>query len=352
MPARSADFDSQYPPPATPEHAADASVTALADLAEQEIQSGRHAAAAGVARLILSRVPKQKRAEQLLSRLANLHDQGPLEGDYFLALGDAHRLLGETAPAVFSYQKALTLDHRVLRAHVGLAELRLPGDSYLIWLDRFYESLAPETVIEIGVADGATLTRVRPPSIAIGVDPHPTVVHPIKTETHIFPETSDAFFARRGPDALLAGRLLGVGFIDGLHLYEQALMDFINLEHYSGPRSVILFHDTIPLDEATQRRVCDTQFQTGDVWKTVLCLKHYRPDLDVFTIATKWTGLTVVTGLNPASRVLADHRDDAVARFMDMPFSQVEHHLEGALNIVSNDWDSVAAHLKARGILA
>ncbi|PYI78804.1 MAG: class I SAM-dependent methyltransferase, partial [Verrucomicrobia bacterium] len=124
-------------------------------------------------------------------------------------------------------------------------------------------------------------------------------------ETHIFPETSDAFFARHGPDALLAGRPLGIGFIDGLHLYEQALKDFINLERYCGPRSVILFHDTIPLDETTQSRARDTQFHTGDVWKTVLCLKHYRPDLDIFTIPTSWTGLTVVTGLDPASRVLA-----------------------------------------------
>src|SRR5450631_1084438 len=45
-----------------------------------------------------------------------------------------------------------------------------------------------------------------------------------------------------------------------------------------------------------QTRARDTDFHTGDVWKTVLCLKHYRPDLDVFTIATPPTGLTVVTG--------------------------------------------------------
>jgi len=65
--------------------------------------------------------------------------------------------------------------------------------------------LSPETVIEIGVADGASLARVRPPTLAIGVDPKPTVFFPLTAETHIFPETSDAFFARRGPDSLLAG---------------------------------------------------------------------------------------------------------------------------------------------------
>ncbi|HEX7516058.1 MAG TPA: class I SAM-dependent methyltransferase, partial [Chthoniobacterales bacterium] len=210
--------------------------------------------------------------------------------------------------------------------------------------------LSPETVIEIGVANGGSLACVHSPTIAIGVDPNPTVIKPLKAETHIFPETSDAFFARRGPDALLGGRPLGVGFIDGLHLYEQALRDFIHLERYCGPRSIILFHDTVPLDEATQSRTTTTQFHTGDVWKAVLCLKHYRQDLDIFTIATPWSGLTVVTGLDPASRVLADRYDEAVARFIDMPFSDIEDRLDDALNIVPNDMEIVEARLKAQGL--
>jgi hypothetical protein len=239
----------------------------------------------------------------------------------------------------------------LVQAHVGLASIRMPGDFYYVWLERFYTLLSAKTVVEIGVHDGASLARVQPPTLAIGIDPNPTVVYPLKAETHIFPETSDAFFARRGPDALLAGRPLGIGFIDGLHLYEQALKDFINLERYCGPRSVILFHDTVPLDEATQSRARDTQFHTGDVWKTVLCLKHYRPDLDLFTIATPWTGLTVVTGLDSASRLLADRYDEAVARFIDMPFSTIEDRLDDELNIVPNDWSIVQSRFKERGII-
>jgi hypothetical protein len=192
---------------------------------------------------------------------------------------------------------------------------------------------------------------VRAPTIAIAIDPIPRAVFPLRANTHLFPETSDAFFARNGPDALLAGRPLGIGFIDGLHLFEQALKDFINLEKYSGPRSVVLLHDTIPLDEPTQSRARDTQFHTGDVWKTVLCLKHYRPDLDIFTIATPWTGLTVVTGLDATNRGLADGYEAAVAQFIDLPFSEIEHCLDTALNIVPNDWGVVEARLKARKVL-
>jgi hypothetical protein len=330
----------------------DPTIAALIDLAHAEFRAGHYPAALSLASLIRSRAPEEPEPQRLLSLVACGLDHGhPTEGDYFLALGDAYRVSGNSELAASDCRKALTFDRDLVRAHVGLATLRFPGDFYYAWLDRFYTVLKPETVIEIGVFDGQSIARVRPPTLAIGIDPNPRLAYSLTAETHIFTETSDVFFARHGPDALLAGRRLGVGFIDGLHLYEQALRDFINLERYCGPRSVILFHDTIPLDEATQSRARDTKFHTGDVWKVVPCLKHYRPDLDVFTIAAPWTGLTVVTGLDPTSRVLEDNYDEAVARFIDAPFADIQDRLDSALNIVSNDWSVVEARLKARGIL-
>jgi tetratricopeptide (TPR) repeat protein len=332
--------------------ATDPIIAALIDLAHAEFRAGHYPAVLSIARLILDRSPTESEPRRLLSLVAcGPHHFHPAGSDYFLALGDAYRISGNGELAESNYRKALTFDRNIVQAHVGLATLRFPGDFYYVWLDRFYIGLKPETVIEIGVFDGQSIARVRPPTLAIGVDPNPRLAYPLTAETHIFTETSDAFFARGGPDALLAGRPLGVGFIDGLHLYEQALRDFINLERYCGPRSVILFHDTVPLDEATQTRARDTQFHTGDVWKVVPCLKHYRPDLDVFTIATPWTGLTVVTGLDPASRVLEENFDQAVARFIDAPFADIQDRLDSALNIVSNDWHLVSARLKARDIL-
>ena len=275
----------------------------------------------------------------------------PWRVDYHMAIAKAHRLLGQNNLATSHYRMALSLDGNLGKAHNGLATLRMPGDNYLIWLGRFYADLAPETIIEIGVSEGGSLSLVRPPTLAIGVDPQARVLTPFNAETHIFAETSDAFFARRGPDSLLAGRPLGVGFIDGLHLFEQALRDFTNLERYCGPRSIILLHDTVPLDQVTQSRVRDTHFHTGDVWKAVLCLKRYRPELDIFTIATPPTGLTVVTGLASGSRVLAHRYDEAVNRFVDTPFSDIQNRLDDALNIVKNNWEVVARQLRARGII-
>src|SRR5206468_2630251 len=100
---------------------------------------------------------------------------------------------------------------------------------YLEWLDAFHAALAPATYLEIGVATGQSLSRARPPTRAIGVDPAPQSGFPLTTETHLFVETSDDFFARRGADALLDGRPLDFAFIDGLHLFEQALRDFMNV---------------------------------------------------------------------------------------------------------------------------
>jgi hypothetical protein len=334
---------------------ANQSVAGLVELAQNEFRHGRFESACAVARLIRERAPEEPESQRMLSLLAPwLTVLGPPKSqlaEYHLALAEAHRLLGEMELAVSGYRTALTFDRNLVQAHIGLATVQMPGDFYYAWLDRFYTATAPETVIEIGVFDGASLARVRPPTLAIGVDPNPNVSHPLTAETHIFPETSDAFFARHGPDALLAGHPLGIGFIDGLRLYEQALKDFINLERYCGPRSVILFHNTIPLDEATQDRARETQFHTGDVWKTVLCLKHYRPDLDIFTIPTPWTGLTVVTGLDPTSRVLADRYEEAVAQFIDTPFSAVESNRESALNIIPNNWIIVQTRLQKRRIL-
>src|SRR5262249_27251661 len=193
---------------------------------------------------------------------------------------------------------APVMDAALLEAHLRLARLRMPGDDYLAWLDRFHQALRPETYLEIGVARGLTLARARPPTRAIGVDPAPIVAHRLQAETHIFPESSDEFFARRRLPGLLGGRPLSLAFIDGLHLFEQALRDFTHVEAHCGPQSVILLHHTVPLDERTQSRTRHTDFHTGDVWKVVPCLKAYRPDLDIFTIETPPAGLTVVTGLD------------------------------------------------------
>ena len=67
-------------------------------------------------------------------------------------------------------------------------------------------------------------------------------------------------------------------------------------------------------------------------------------------MATPPTRLTVVTGLDPTSHVLTHRYDEAVARFMEMPFSTVEFMLDTALDVVPADWPIVHARLHHRAM--
>jgi hypothetical protein len=263
----------------------------------------------------------------------------------------AFRSTGENEKAQAEYEAAIACEVDLVNAYIGLAELRLPGEGYLVWLQRFHEVLRPESYLEIGVAGGDTLALAGPPTYAIGVDPEPKITVPIHAQVKIFSETSDDFFAKDYLTPLLHQNPLTLAFIDGAHVFAQCLRDFMHVERFCSERSLVLLHDTIPLNEVTQRPDRQRKFYTGDVWKTVVCLKHYRPDLDIFTIATPWSGLTVVTGLDPSSRILADSYGEAIQHFTNVPYAELEGRENDALNIMSNDWQSVAERLKRRKVI-
>lgn len=263
-----------------------------------------------------------------------------------VVLGQAFEIVNQPDGAVAAYRAALADGTDIPEAHLGLARIRMPGENYIAWLKRFYQELEPESVLEIGVYHGESLVLPEPPTIVIGVDPSARILQPLRTQTHVFPETSDDFFASGKLRTILGDRPVSIGFIDGLHTFEQALRDFINLEACCDARSHIFLHDTVPLDEATQAREQRTTFYTGDVWKLVLCLQHYRPDLDLFTIAAFPTGLTVVRNLDPASRVLERAYGDAVARYRDLPYSTIEADLYEKLAVIANDRNVVEARLQ------
>lgn len=122
-------FDQQlwslYPP--TP--AADPTIAALIDLAQEQFRLGRYPATVSIARLIRERAPDEPEPQRLLSLVAGGLDQGhPMEGEYFLALGQAYQLLGDSERAAFNYHKALMFDRNLVGAHEGLTTLRMPRD--------------------------------------------------------------------------------------------------------------------------------------------------------------------------------------------------------------------------------
>jgi hypothetical protein len=251
---------------------------------------------------------------------------------------------GDAAGAIGSCLRALELDADCLSAHRTLARARLPGDDYLAWLARFHEALSPAVYLEIGVDAGRTLSLARPPTRAYGVDPSPVAPRTFAAPTRTFAMESDAFFSSPRADAALAGTPVGLAFVDGLHLFEQALRDFTHVEKRAARESVVLFHDCLPLDRVTASRTRKTGFWTGDVWKIVPILARHRPDLDVFVIPTYPTGLAVVTGLDPASAVLDGRFDRIASEFTPLQWDEVAAR---TLPLVANDAATVLARVRA-----
>lgn len=113
-------------PPVSP---ADPTIAELVRLAQEQFRLGRYPAAVSISRLIRERAPDEPEPQRLLSLVACGLDQGyPMEGEYFLALGQAYQLLGDRERAAFNYREALTFDRKLVRAHQGLASLRMPDE--------------------------------------------------------------------------------------------------------------------------------------------------------------------------------------------------------------------------------
>ena len=197
-------------------------------------------------------------------------------------------------------------------AQAALASLRLPGPPYRDVLRRLHELLKPRTYLEVGVETGATLGLAHASLRAVGIDPSSKALRPelVPANARVFHETSDDFFARRTRAQALGEHHIELAFIDGMHWFEYALRDFMNVEAWSQPSGVIVLHDCLPVFPLTASRERRTKFWVGDVWKVVQILSEFRPDLSVKVIATAPSGLCVVRRLDPGSSVLAQRFDE------------------------------------------
>jgi len=125
---------------------------------------------------------------------------------------------------------------------------------------------------EIGSRTGDSLFLSQSPSIAI--DPfYELKKNPIgkKDFCLLFQETSDSFFENSFPK--IKNFECEFGFIDGMHLFENALKDFINLAKITSEKSLILIHDILPwtFEMATRdyKSIPKGKPWTGDVWKLI-----------------------------------------------------------------------------------
>jgi len=227
-----------------------------------------------------------------------------------------------------------------------LANLDLPGAYYLDVLSAIHSHLRPRTYLEIGVETGQSIALARPETRAIGIDPAPKLKMQLGSRTSIVATTSDDYFATRDVRADLEGLPIDLAFIDGMHRFEFALRDFVNIEKHAAPDSTILIHDCYPLNRLTAERERQTVFWSGDAWRLVLVLRKYRPDLSVNVIATAPTGLGVVRRLDPASRVLGERLEEIGREFLALDYSVLDIDKPGMLALYPNDWERVKAILQ------
>ena len=181
--------------------------------------------------------------------------------------------------------------------------------SYLTCLKQVHAEVAPQLYFEIGIDTGTSLGLADCP--AVGVDPAFMISGGLRAPTQIFRQTSDAFFANEKRCRNTLGKGVDLAFIDGMHLAEFVLRDFIETEKWMRPGGVILFDDVLPEQQVMLERERRFNAWTGDVYKIVPILRRYRPDLKVSVFETfigpYRKGLAMVTGADPENRVLQEN---------------------------------------------
>ncbi len=240
------------------------------------------------------------------------------------------------------FNRALATRLDFPEGHTALAQHLMPGPDYYALLAQLHEYLRPRLYLEIGVRQGASLSLAQPSTMAIGIDPEPCLDRVFVAQPTIYPITSDAYFHSPERHEFHRQRPIDLAFIDGLHRFEQGLRDFINVERYASSTAMVAIHDCIPLDTVTSSRNQRTKFYSGDVWKVVDCLRHYRPDLKILIVKCPPTGLAIIGNLDPNSRVL----EDGYAAIVEAGLRMTIHSRWLDLQPLDNEWPQVERSLR------
>lgn len=219
-------------------------------------------------------------------------------------------------------------------------------------LHKAHAALRPRRYIEIGICSGRSLALIGAGTSAIGVDPMTAVpeqqfFHSPEAAPRLFQMKSNDFFQQGLMEKEWGKEPFDMAFIDGLHVFEQALMDFVNLERRSGPDSVIFLHDCLPVSIIGAERERCSMVWTGDVWKVISCLKAVRPDLEIITVPVRPSGLAIIRNLDRNSKVLASQFDAVVGHFMMATLPEDMTERFRMLNVTSMEPQAVIDNILA-----
>ncbi len=188
--------------------------------------------------------------------------------------------------------------------------LRGDGDKHEM-LKKIHFLFKPSNYLEIGIQSGKSLFLASCPTI--GVDPMPQINKPLGSNIKIFSITSDEFFSSRA--AQILEEPLGLVFIDGMHLFEYVLRDFINVEKYADKNTIVVIDDIFPGHPIQAERDRRTRAWTGDVWKLLVTLQQKRPELKLLMLDAFPTGLLCISGLDRDNNILQNAYDQILNSF-------------------------------------
>lgn len=197
-------------------------------------------------------------------------------------------------------------------------------------LSQLHEQLEPSFYLEVGVDEGLSLARATGPAVGLDPRPHLTLKRPPPKAAAIVCSSSDRFFRELAPNR--NDPPIDLAFIDGMHLFEFVLRDFINVEQHASEYGLVVIDDVFPCHPKQAKRHRESGSWTGDVWKIQRVLKSYRPDLFLMRLNCWTTGLLLVAGLDSNSSVLRELQSDITRKFRvdsQVPASVLER--EGAI---------------------
>jgi glycosyltransferase involved in cell wall biosynthesis len=223
--------------------------------------------------------------------------------------------------------------------YASMASISAPGELYYNVIEKIGALVSPKTYLEIGVAQGNSISLMPESTLCIGIDPQPDIRKKLHNNVKIFRQTSNEFFMNIFNNNITIPPI-DLAFIDGMHLFDFVLNEFLRCEVMSQANTIFLIHDCIPLDEITSSRNRTTSWWTGDVWKAVLCLKKWRPDLLIATLDCYPTGLGMIRNVNPKSPYAEHMRNNLNSICEEMryvSFSELKKEMRTALNIIATE---------------
>jgi len=191
------------------------------------------------------------------------------------------------------------------------------------------------TYLEIGVFVGHNLLQMKAPNILV-VDPFiqvPNWQNNTRDYISYFELTSNEFFEQHSD--LFKDQKIQACLIDGLHTYEQSLKDVLNALDNGTDDCLIIMHDCKPANNAAAQKTMALARRTegynglwmGDVYKSIIWLRTFRPDVVAFVLDCD-CGLGIVKKGNPETMLSLTEE-----QINDLEYEDLVENMDDLLNL-------------------